>query len=271
MIALRSKTFTAIFILPLFLWATVTWGQSNGSLPEGKSPDEIGKQDPVVENNLFAPTRTPPSTSKTEDKPQQISPGDLQLDGVILAGDKKRAIFKVNPNILRDEKAKKNPYITVSEGEQVGAYKIVSIKKDQVVVDQNGQQVVIPLIKSTKTPSPITVALPTVSLAPVQQPQSSKPQQVPSNQPQPQPQPQPAPPEGAMAVEAPPGVQPQPQPPSPSPFPPHNVQPVGEEASVQPPLPSPEDFEKLNPEEKERVIQKMQKAMDSKIKSNIKK
>jgi len=267
MIALRSKIFIAIFIM-LFC-GVFAWGQSNEAPPEGKSPNGTGRQDPVVENNLFAPTRTPPSTSKTEDKPQQISPGDLQLDGVILVGDKKRAIFKVNPNILGDEKAKKKPYITVSEGEQVGVYRIVSIKKDQVVVDQNGQQVVIPLVKSSKTPSPITVALPTVSITPAQRPQSAKPQQVPSNQPQPQPAPQSATPEGAVAAEAPQGVWPQPQPPSP--FLPHDVQSGIEEVFVQPPLPSPEDFEKLSPEEKERIVQKMQRIMEHKIKSNIKK
>ncbi|MEJ5300079.1 MAG: hypothetical protein WHS38_03740 [Thermodesulforhabdaceae bacterium] len=263
---MKNKTFSLTLLLIIVFCEAIAWAQQNPPAEETQ-PSKAVQQDLVVENNLFSPTRTPPSTSKQHDNATtQISPSDLQLDGVILTKDKKRAIFKVNPNILGDEKAKKNPYVTVPEGGQIGSYKIISVQKNQVIADQNGQQVVIPLIKTGKAPSPITVHLPTVSLSPATPTQSAK--QPPAPQP-PAGAGHPSP-KGTTPAEPAPGEQIQPQSqPLPSPF--QGGQAEVEEVSTQPPLPAPEDFEKLSPEQKEEVIKKMQSTMERKIKSNIQK
>lgn len=211
-------------------------------------------QDPVVDNNLFAPDRSPHRMSQSDAQSPKLSPSDLQLDGILLLGNKKQAIFKVNPGILGDDKTKKSPYITVSEGEQVGSYKILAVQKLQVVVEQGGEQVVIPLVKSTKQPPPISVSLPSVSPvttsppAPIKGSEPGRIRQiqgsperfpaVPSSQNMPQPQVQ----SEVTTAENP------------------------QQEFEQQPFPSPEEFEKLSQEEKEELIKKMQDVMERRVK-----
>lgn len=212
------------------------------------------QEDPVVENNLFSPSRTPHRVSQSEGQIPRTSPSDLQLDGILLLGGKKQAIFKVSSAVIGEDKAKKNPYITVPEGGQAGSYKVVSIQKSQVIVEQGGEQLVIPLVKPNKQPPPISVPLPVVSPAIGSSPASTKSDGGSSGQPQPQT-------EKATTTSR-PSESSQPQ------F--HSEIVVGETSSQegeQLRFPSPEEFEKLGQEEKEELIKKMQTTMGKKIKS----
>lgn len=214
-------------------------------------------QDPVVENNLFSPNRTPHRPSQSEGQLPKTSPSDLQLDGILLLGNKRHAIFKVSPAIAGEDKVKKNPYITVSEGGQAGSYKVVSIQKSEVIVEQGGEQVVIPLVKPNKQPPPISVPLPVVSPAIGSSSVSTKSDGGSSGKPQTQPE------KATTTSQS--SESPQPQ------FDSEIV--VGEtlpQEGEQLRFPSPEEFEKLGQEEKEELIKKMQSTMVKKVK-NLKK
>lgn len=214
--------------------------------------------DPVVDNNLFAPDRSPHKASPQDVKAPQAAPSDLQLDGVLLWGDKKFAVFKVNtPALIGEEKARKSPYVTVSEGGQIGSYKVVSVQKSQVVLEQGGQQTTIQLFKATKQTPQISVPLPVVSTAPAQ------PANTPGSSPMPQPQPSPQGSPGETSGSTPSGVQQQ----QPNVSPPQEPHPAGEQVSEKMPFPSPEEFEKLSPEQKEEVVKKMQNVMGAKVKA----
>lgn len=215
-------------------------------------------QDPVVDNNLFAPDRSPHRISQSDTQSPKLSPSDLQLDGILLLGNKKQAIFKVNPGILGDDKAKKGPYITVSEGEQVGSYKIVAVQKLQVIVEQGGEQVIIPLVKSTKQPPPISVSLPSISpvtSSPPAPARGGEPAKIKQFQ---------TPPEKFPAVPTAPNVpqsMPQPQAQSEVTTAENPQQELEQQA-----FPSPEEFEKLPQEEKEELIKRMQDVMERRVK-----
>ncbi|MGC8720495.1 MAG: hypothetical protein ACP5TY_10875 [Thermodesulforhabdaceae bacterium] len=212
--------------------------------------------DPIVDNNLFAPDRSPRKASSQNVETPQASPSDLQLDGILFWGDKKFAVFKVNTQALAgEEKTRKSPYVTVPEGGQIGSYRVVSIQKAQVVVEQGGQQTTIPLVRSTKQPPPISVPLPVVPAQPVKSPTT------PSATPVPQPF------TGEHRTEPQPSTPPNAQDQQPAFAPSQESEASGEQPSSQMSFPSPEEFEKLSPEQKEEVVNKMRSIMGAKLKT----
>ncbi|MCX7822900.1 MAG: hypothetical protein N2260_05605 [Syntrophobacterales bacterium] len=207
-------------LLFVFFFATVGQAQS--------------MKDPVVENNLFAPNRSPQGGSQSDTQSSKISSSDIQLDGILLLGGKKQAIFKVNPSVIGEEKASKGSYITISEGGKVGSYRVVSIQKSQVILEQTGEQVVIPLMKPNKQTPPVSIPPPV--MPPMVNPPTASPKETKQSLTTPSP--------GS------------------SPLASESIQTEGE----QQPFPSPEAFEKLSPEEKEEWVKRMQDEVGKRIK-----
>jgi hypothetical protein len=111
----------------------------------------------MVEKNLFSPERKPVESKSTESKgePAKMPKGAIQLDGVFLRGDVKRAILRVNPSLLKDKKKKTDPFVTVSENEQLGDYRITKIEPRSITVEMGGNSYDISLFAAGKVaPAP---------------------------------------------------------------------------------------------------------------------
>jgi hypothetical protein len=113
----------------------------------------------MVEKNLFAPDRKPPSPESTAPAPQANKPGltskAIQLDGVFIRGDIKKAIMRVKGQIPGADKGKaQNPYVTVKEGEKIGDLQVVKIDNRSVSLEKDGQIDVVKLFAEGKVVSP---------------------------------------------------------------------------------------------------------------------
>lgn len=113
----------------------------------------------MVEKNLFAPDRKPPSPESTAPAPQANKPGltskAIQLDGVFIRGDIKKAIMRVKGQIPGADKGKaQNPYVTVKEGEKIGDLQVVKIDNRSVSLEKDGQIDVVKLFAEGKVVPP---------------------------------------------------------------------------------------------------------------------
>jgi len=109
----------------------------------------------MVEKNLFAPDRKPPSPESVAATPQPNKPGlsakAVQLDGIFIRGDTKKAILRIKGQIPGADKAKaQNPYIAVGEGEKIGDFQVVRIENRSVSLEKEGQTEVINLFAEGK-------------------------------------------------------------------------------------------------------------------------
>ena len=120
----------------------------------------------MVEKNLFAPDRKPPSPESTAPAPQANKPGltakAVQLDGIFIRGDIKKAIMRVKGQIPGADKGKaQNPYVTVKEGEKIGDLQVVKIDYRSVSLEKDGQIDVVKLFAEGKVvppPPPVPAA-----------------------------------------------------------------------------------------------------------------
>jgi hypothetical protein len=133
----------------------------------------------MVEKNLFAPDRKPPSPESVAATPQPNKPGlsakSVQLDGVFIRGDTKRALLRVKGQIPGADKAKtQNPYFAVGEGEKLGDFQVVRIESRSVSLERDGQTEVINLFSEGKmvVPPPPVPASPVAPPVPAQQGQA---------------------------------------------------------------------------------------------------
>jgi hypothetical protein len=101
--------------------------------------------------------------------------GAIQLDGVFLHGDVKKAILRVNPSMLKKPaaKGKTDPFVTVSEDEQLGDYRVSKIEPRSITVEQRGSSFVVPLFAPGKVAPPPPKA--PSAAAPGQPPQAGAP------------------------------------------------------------------------------------------------
>ncbi|MDD1713418.1 MAG: hypothetical protein LUQ69_09670 [Methanoregulaceae archaeon] len=152
----------------------------------------------MVEKNLFAQDRKPPSPESAVQTPQPNKPGlsakAVQLDGVFFRGDTRKAIVRVKGQLPGADKTKpQNPYITVGEGEKLGEFQVVKIEPRSISLEKDGQTEVIklfdqgkvvvppPPVPTSPTPAP-AVAPPQAGQAPpagVQGPMGGQPPQPP--------------------------------------------------------------------------------------------
>jgi hypothetical protein len=151
----------------------------------------------MVEKNLFAPDRKPPSPESVAATPQPNKPGlsakAIQLDGIFIRGDTRKAILRVKGQIPGADKAKtQNPYIALGEGEKLGDFQVVKIENRSVSLEKDGQTEVINLFAEGKmvVPPPPMPASPVAPPAPAQQgqaPPAAAPAQMGAQPVQPQP------------------------------------------------------------------------------------
>jgi hypothetical protein len=112
----------------------------------------------MVEKNLFSEDRkpTPPETAapKAQAAKPGINPKALQLDGVFIHGDSKRAILRFKGQMPGSEKGKATPFATVREGEKIGDYQVLKIEPKRVTLEKEGENIVVDLFMEGKVVPP---------------------------------------------------------------------------------------------------------------------
>lgn len=135
----------------LFLWTILSWAE------------------PVmVEKNLFSPERSPveeePEATPEEQQKTVFPAGQIQLDGIFIHGEVKKAILRVNPRLLMDKndsrQKKAEPFVTVKEGEQLGDFQIKTVEPRGIRVSYKGNDYEVPLFAQGKVASQPVPALP---------------------------------------------------------------------------------------------------------------
>ena len=173
-----------------------------------------GAQSIMVEKNLFSPDRRPPSSESVLEGPTNdagLPAKSVQLDGVFIHGDVKKALLRVRRNLVGNAGNSKDPfpYLTVREGESIGDFEVVRIDFRSVILAKGGQEYTVNIFSEGKVVPPAQPAPPPPAVElpppPGEQPQqASEPQK--GKQPE-QAQPQPSPP----ASEGPAGERPPPE------------------------------------------------------------
>jgi hypothetical protein len=118
----------------------------------------VAAEEPLmVEKNLFSPERKAVESKAAEPSGEapKLPKGAIQLDGVFLHGDVKKAILRVNPSMLKKPgKNKTEPFVTVTENEQLGDYRVAKIEPRSITVEQRGASFVVPLFAPGKVVPP---------------------------------------------------------------------------------------------------------------------
>jgi len=137
-----------VAFLPVFLTVAAALGASAAPL--------------MVEKNLFAPDRKPPSpdapdANKGPNKPG-LSPKAIQLDAILSVGESRKAVIRAKvpgPGPGPQEKGKsQSPYTTVQEGDTVGEYRVVKIEPKSISLDKDGQIIVVGIFAEGKVAPP---------------------------------------------------------------------------------------------------------------------
>lgn len=167
----RSCGLTALVLLAVF------WGGL-------AAPAAAAERPLMVEKNLFSAERK--ADESKPDAPAAEAPklpkGAIQLDGVFIHDDVKKAILRVNPSLFKPPRKKVDPFVSVGENEQVGDYRVIKIEPRSITLEQRGTSFLIPLFMPGKVappppkvasgPSTLPRAVPT---GPSSQPQPARP------------------------------------------------------------------------------------------------
>ncbi len=116
----------------------------------------------MVEKNLFAPDRKPPLPELADTSAKAAKPGmaigNVQLDGVIIQSNLKRAVLRMK-NQPAGTVGKKgqpaSPFVTVREGQMVGDYRVLKIESKSISLEKDGQTVTIGLFAENKEVTPL--------------------------------------------------------------------------------------------------------------------
>ena len=127
----------------------------------------------MVERNIFSPDRKPPTDEPAPVVAQGNKPGvsakSIQLDGIIIHGDAKKAIVRVkgqaNP-IPGDKNRGQSPYVAVKEGGRVAEYQVVKIEPKSITLEKDGQTYLVNLYSEGKILAPLA-PIPTAPVAAV--------------------------------------------------------------------------------------------------------
>lgn len=117
----------------------------------------------VVERNLFSPDRKPPSpdsdaSSSTSSTPA-VPPKALQLDGIFIHGDTRKALVRFKGQAPGKDRGKdSSPFVSVREGDKVSDYVVSKIGSKSIFVEKGGQTFEIYLYASGKVLPPLAVA-----------------------------------------------------------------------------------------------------------------
>ena len=140
-------------------------------------PDSI-----IIQRNLFSDTRTA-GTFESEDEngnmpgekaaENPLPPGSVQLEGVIMTGESRRALLRVNPGLLASERVRsRNQNVSMvwaKEEDSLGEYKIARINRESVIMQKGDSKYEIGLFAAGKiTLPPLEVEEPPAETAPDQ-------------------------------------------------------------------------------------------------------
>ena len=144
----------------------------------------------MVERNLFATDRKPPSPDSADTSSKSAKPGmavgNIQLDGVIIQSNVKRAVLRMK-NPPAGAAAKKgqptSPFVTVREGQVVSDYRVSKIESKSISLEKDGQTFTVSLFAENKVVTPASAP---PAPTPVQQPMAAPgvaPQEAGANEP----------------------------------------------------------------------------------------
>ncbi len=165
-------TLSASALILFFLAVSQVFAQP----PEPPMPEDSS---PMVEKNLFSPDRKPPlpgaPSSTGDQKGEKNAPTAVQLDGVFIYGDKKSALLRLKGPSQGKKKGDQpeSPYVTVSEGEQVGDLRVVKIEARKITLEKEGEIQEVNLFETNKV-SPPAQAAPKIHPAPTPQDQEQQ-------------------------------------------------------------------------------------------------
>jgi hypothetical protein len=137
----------------------------------------------MVEKNLFATDRKPPSPESLDASSKPAKPslalGNIQLDGVVFQSGERKAVLRVK-NQSAGPPGKKgqaaSPFVTVREGQMVSDYRVAKIEPKSISLEKEGQTFTISLFAENKVLSPVTPSAASV------QPQAATPPPVAAQQ-----------------------------------------------------------------------------------------
>jgi hypothetical protein len=150
----------------------------------------------MVEKNLFAPDRKGPAPeSEVAPQPSQLAGlalSSIQLDGIMIQGGTRKALVRLKnmpgavspgtPQPPGTPHAKsKSPFMSVSEGQQIGEFRVSKVESKSISVEKDGQSFTINLIAANKIVSPAAAA-PSAAPQPVPPPVPQDAGQPPQNQ-----------------------------------------------------------------------------------------
>jgi hypothetical protein len=176
----RSRQVFLKRILPVFL--LLVWGAVFNSI--------CAAAPLMVEKNLFATDRKPPPPESADSSPKAAKPGmaigNIQLDGVIIQNNAKRAVLRMKsqPAGAPGKKGQpSSPFVTVREGQAVGDYRVSKIESKSISLEKDGQTFTVSLFAENKVVTPASAP---PAPTPVQQPMAAPgvaPQEAGANQP----------------------------------------------------------------------------------------
>ncbi|MCU0572713.1 MAG: hypothetical protein MUC41_06925 [Syntrophobacteraceae bacterium] len=119
----------------------------------------------VVERNLFSPDRKPPSpdseASSSAGSSPAVPPKALQLDGIFIHGDTRKALVRFKGQAAGKDKGKdSSPFVSVREGDKISDYVVNKIGSKSIFVEKGGQTFEIYLYASGKVLPPLAPAAP---------------------------------------------------------------------------------------------------------------
>jgi len=125
----------------------------------------------MVEKNLFSEGRKPttdeePAPENAGRRPAQtgLPPRSVQLDGVFIRDNARKALVRVSSQLLGEPKSRVRgrgpadqfPYMTISEGEAIGDFKVIKIDSRSVSLEKDKQVYEIGLFMDGKVVPPAT-------------------------------------------------------------------------------------------------------------------
>ncbi|MCL2830588.1 MAG: hypothetical protein FWD77_07635 [Betaproteobacteria bacterium] len=110
---------------------------------------------PIHEKNIFDPERKPWVEKPAEKTPAAppISATEVQLYGVILVGNVKKALVKLDGR-LKTAVPSTRPFVSLSEGQKVGEYTLAEIHPKELVFSAGDGRYRVAFNKKTDRPAP---------------------------------------------------------------------------------------------------------------------
>jgi hypothetical protein len=115
----------------------------------------------MVEKNLFAADRKQPAPEFANTSAKAAKPGmaigNIQLDGVIIRSNSKRAVLRMKnqPAGVPGKKGQPaSPFVTVREGQTVGDYRVSKIESKSILLEKDGRTFTVSLFAENKEVAP---------------------------------------------------------------------------------------------------------------------